>query len=55
MFSYQYETMCEILLITGNQGQVFWFVTPCSDVVQYQHFGGQRCLHLQGEVTQWRT
>jgi hypothetical protein len=26
-----------------------WVVTPCSDVVGYQRFGGQFCLHLQGE------
>jgi hypothetical protein len=28
-----------------------WFVTPCSDAVGYQHFGGLCCLHLQGEGT----
>jgi hypothetical protein len=29
----------------------FWLVTPCSDVVGYQYFGGPCCLHLQGAVT----
>jgi len=26
-------------------------VTPCSDVVEYYHFGRPHCLHLQGEVS----
>jgi hypothetical protein len=26
------------------QVMVFWAVTPCSDVVGYQHFGGPSCL-----------
>jgi hypothetical protein len=36
---------------------VFRAVTPCSDVVGYQCFGGPCCLHLQGEdgVTMQRT
>jgi len=25
---------------------VFWIMTPCSDVVGYQRFGGPSCLHL---------
>jgi hypothetical protein len=29
---------------------VFWVVTPCSDVIRYERFGGPCCLHLQGEV-----
>jgi len=29
---------------------IFWVVTPCTDVVQYQCFRGPCCLHLQGEV-----
>jgi hypothetical protein len=29
---------------------VFWVMTPCSDVVGHQRFGGPCCLHLQGEV-----
>jgi len=29
---------------------VFWFVTPCSDVVEHQLFGGPWYLHLQGEM-----
>jgi len=31
---------------------VFWFVTPCSSVVEYQSFGGLFCLYLQGEVSE---
>jgi len=34
---------------------VFWVVTPCSDVVGYQRYGGPCCLHLQGEVTIQKT
>jgi len=29
---------------------VFWVLTPCSDVVGYQHFGGPCCSHLQSKV-----
>jgi hypothetical protein len=28
------------------QFAVFWVVTPCSDVVEYQHFGGPSCSPL---------
>jgi hypothetical protein len=31
------------------QVMIFWVVTPCSDVVGCQRFGGPCCLHLQGE------
>jgi len=31
------------------QGEVFWIVQPCSEVVGYQRLGGKCCLHLQGE------
>jgi len=33
---------------------VFWVMTTCSDVVEYQHFGQRCCLHLQGVITSWR-
>jgi len=33
------------------QFMVFWVMTPCSDVVGYQNFGGSCCLHIQGEMT----
>jgi hypothetical protein len=37
---------------TGKiQVVVFGVVTPCSDVVGYQRFGGPCCVHLQGEVS----
>lgn len=26
----------------------FWEVTTCSLVDRYKHFGGMRCIHLQG-------
>jgi hypothetical protein len=29
---------------------VFWVMTPCSDVVGCQHFGGPCHLHLQAEM-----
>jgi hypothetical protein len=29
---------------------VFWFMTPCCDVVGYQHLGGPCCLHEDGMV-----
>jgi hypothetical protein len=29
---------------------VLCIMTPCNDVVGYQHLGGPCCLHLQGEV-----
>jgi len=31
------------------QVEVIWVVTPCSDMVGYERFGGPCCLHLQGE------
>jgi len=34
---------------------VFYVVTPCSDVVRYQTFGGLCCPHLQGVVNGART
>jgi len=34
------------------QVKVFWVVTPCSDMVGYQRFGGPRCI-FQGEMTTW--
>jgi len=35
--------------VVNIQGQFFWVVTPCSDVVGYQQFGGLCCLRLRGE------
>jgi hypothetical protein len=43
-------TRLEILMMK-IQIVVFRLMTPCSDVVEYQRFGGSCCLHLQGEVT----
>jgi hypothetical protein len=38
------------LVFTAIKIDVFWVVTPCSDVVGYQHFKGHWCFYLQGEV-----
>jgi hypothetical protein len=32
------------------QVEFLWVVTPCSDVVGHQRFGGSCCIHLQGEA-----
>jgi hypothetical protein len=32
------------------QVQVLWVVVPCSDVVEYQRFGGVCCLHLHEDL-----
>jgi hypothetical protein len=37
-------------LLAPFQVEVFWVVMLCSVVVEYQHFRGPCCLHLQGEV-----
>jgi hypothetical protein len=29
--------------------RIFQVMGPCSTVGQYQHFGGTRCFHLQGQ------
>jgi len=43
-----------LIHVTANgcsiQVEVFWCVTPCSDVGGYQRFGGPYYLLLQGEV-----
>jgi hypothetical protein len=31
----------------GNKIVIFWIVTPCSLIDDYQDFGEKRCLHLQ--------
>jgi hypothetical protein len=40
----------EVFTAMNIQVVVFWVVTPCSDVIGYQRFGGPCCLHRQGEV-----
>jgi len=30
---------------------VFWVMTPCSDVVGYESFGGPCSFHLQSEMS----
>jgi hypothetical protein len=42
------EVRFEIFRAMKVQAAVFRIVTPCSDVVEYQVFGGPRCLHLHG-------
>jgi len=44
-----FETSMEVMF----QVEVFWVVTPCSEVVGYQRFRGPCCIHLQGEVKRW--
>jgi len=39
-----------VFMVTKIQVAVFWVVTMCSVVLEYQHFKGPCCLHLQGEV-----
>jgi hypothetical protein len=36
----------EIFKVVKIHVKVFWVMTPCSDVVGYQHFRGPCCLHL---------
>jgi len=36
------------------QVEVSWDLTPCSDVVGYQRFGGPCCFHLYHAVSQPR-
>jgi hypothetical protein len=38
----------EVFMVVKIQVKVFWVVMPCSDVVEYQCFGGPYYLHLQG-------
>jgi hypothetical protein len=40
----------EIFMVVKIQVMVFWVMTLCSVVVEYQYFGGSCCyLHLQAE------
>jgi hypothetical protein len=38
-------------MVVNIQVKVFWVVTLCTVVVEYQCFRGPCCLHLHGEVT----
>jgi hypothetical protein len=40
----------DVTTATKINGTIFWVVTPCTDVVAHQRFGGRCWLHLQGEV-----
>jgi len=44
------QNIREISDTIQGQAKVFWVVTPCSDVVGHQTFGGPRYSPLQGEV-----
>jgi hypothetical protein len=44
-----FDSRLEVFMAVNIQIKVFWIVTPCSDVVGYQRFGGSCCLHVQGE------
>jgi hypothetical protein len=39
-----------VFTVVKTQVEVFWVVTLCDVVVEYHHFRGPCCLHLQGEV-----
>jgi hypothetical protein len=43
-----HETLarCEVVMVMKIQVTVSWVLTPCSNVVGYQHFGGSFCLYL---------
>jgi hypothetical protein len=43
------EVRLEVFTVITCQVKVFWVVTQCSVVVEYQHFGGPFCLHLHPE------
>jgi hypothetical protein len=45
-----YFVLLTALNIVGTRVANSWVVTPYSDVVKYQCFGGPCCFHLQGEV-----
>jgi hypothetical protein len=40
----------EVFTTTKIHVVVFWVVTPCIHVVEYQCFGGPCYVHLQGEA-----
>jgi len=40
------QTRLQTSTAVKTEVAVFWVVTPCSDVVGYQHFGGPHSLHL---------
>jgi hypothetical protein len=39
-----------VFAVMKIQVAVFWVVTPCSNVLGYQHFGVPCSFNLQGEV-----
>jgi hypothetical protein len=42
--------MFEVFMAVKIQVMALWVVTPCSDIVGYQHFRGPCCLQLQGDA-----
>jgi hypothetical protein len=40
----------QVFMVMKTQALVFWYVTLCSDEVEYQRFGGIYCFHVQGDV-----
>jgi len=44
------SNVCETSPAVKTQVAVLGVVTPCSDVVEYQTFGGPCCLHFQGDL-----
>jgi hypothetical protein len=45
-----FDAKFEVFMGTKIQVVALWAVKQCSDVVGYQNFGGQICLHRQDEV-----
>jgi len=47
--TYNCDGRFEVFTAVKVQVAVFWIVIPCSDVSEYQGFGGPCCLHFQGK------
>jgi hypothetical protein len=43
------EARFEFSTAMKDQVEVFWIVTPCSDVVGYQRLGGSYCLQIHSK------
>jgi hypothetical protein len=45
-------TRFDVSTVVKIQVQVFWVVTSCTAVGEYQHFGGPFCLHFRVKFLQ---